>query len=202
MRPNRRLHSELSLRATLVHRVLPAPGSDLRRSARPEGFRLRARPRGVHRAPPSRPETIDAGTGGLGALRCERGRGMARFHDARLRFGESDDRARGVVFRRADRCDPPLAPLSPPSIRGADRTRSRSASKAAEIDSARLLVKRRRAFPIRGAFLRQARRALTHLRARPRGLRRSPGAHVNEDHQDPTDRLPFVASELTSACAP
>lgn len=57
MRPNRRLHSEPILRATLVHRVLPAPGSDLRRSARPEGFRLRARPRGVRRAPLSRPET-------------------------------------------------------------------------------------------------------------------------------------------------
>jgi len=201
MRPNRRLHSEHFSSSTHMRLVLPAPGFDLVSICSSRGSRLvPARAAFLARRPP--------------VLRRGSGHRRARGPSMRARPGDGAFSRRASPLRRlgrssAGRCLPPRRsrrtafwhPCRLLRFMGSDRTRSLLTSKAAEIASTHPLVKRGRAFPIRDAFLRRASRApRTCVRApRPASISR---CSRDEDHRDPTLRLPFTAAELTSACAP
>ena len=189
--------SELSLRAPHTSRV---PGARLRRSsrsARPEGSSPSCSPaRRSSRAAPPRAEASErAGTEGLGAPRCERDRGMARFHDARLRFGRSDEGARGVVFRRVFEATHRWHPCRLLRFARVIEPDRHATSEAAEIDSARRLVKRRRASLIRGAFSTSHRRTAgwqPKLQPEPLDPLRFPDAHVMRIIEARRTALPFI----------
>jgi len=120
------------------------------------GLRLVLSLRGVQTRNPLPSGDERACTDGLGALRCERDRGSARF-TTRKSLGEPLDIAWGLfVLPRTREFDCTLD-VSVASSEIAERSVSdrNDPSKAAEIAPTRLLVKGRRASSIRDAFHRQ-----------------------------------------------
>lgn len=163
----------------------------------------RARLRGVFRAA-SPPGGGDAGTGQPGAVRCEARLGDRAFHDARRPL-------RRVVGARAGRCLPRAGssrlasgtPVASPGGLAADRFRPPLAPRAAKTVSARRLVKSgahlRPGVPSFGSCSGHARTCRsTRVTPMPSSIARR---SRDEDHQAPTNRLPFTGTTLPHACA-
>jgi len=206
MRPNRRLHFR-TLASSTPHVACSrrqAPTSPSVCSSR-RVLRLRARPRGVVARRPL------AGARG----RAPRGSGPLDANEAggwrvfTTRVSALEDRTviPGRCLTRDHRCDPPLAPLSPPPISPGtiepiapdaggrrDRFCAPPREKAARVPRSEV--------PDSPGHRRTARARIGYRARGPLDPLRYPDAHVMRITEARRTALPFIQGELTSACAP